>query len=88
MMVYCSLWGGNILVTIPCLSLIIIMGVLQLSFYICVLHGHMIRAEKMLIDIKLNCLTVLHGLSLFHIDNSVGVCEHLRENLIHHCSQS
>ena len=39
----------------------------------------------MLMDIKEHSLTILCGSSLFHIDKSIHVCKHLRENLIHHC---
>ena len=76
---------GDILVPITCLSLTIIMGVLQFSFCSCSLPGHMVRATKMLADVKEHCSTILHGFSLFHIDISTHVFEHLRENLIHHC---
>ena len=76
---------GNILAPIPCLSLIIIMVVLQLTFCICSLPGCMIRAKKMLVDVKEHSLTVLHGSSLFHIDKFIHVNKYLGEYLIHHC---
>ena len=76
---------GDILVPILHLSLTIIMGVLQLSFCICGLPGHMVRAKKTLVDIKEHSLTVLCSFSLLHIDKSIHVCDHLRENLVHHC---
>ena len=44
----------------------------------------MVRAQKMLVDIKENSATVLYASSLFHINKSVGVSDHLREHLIHH----
>ena len=71
------------LVPIPCLSLTIIVGVLQLSFCFCGLPCHVVRAKKMHMDIKVHCLTVLCCFSLFHLDISVHVCEHLKENLMH-----
>ena len=73
----------NILVPIPCHSLTIIMEVLQLSFCFCCLPDHMVRTKKMLVDVKDYCGTVLCPISLFHVDISIHVCEHLRENLIH-----
>ena len=44
----------------------------------------MVRAKEMFEDVKEHCSTILHASSLFHIDKSVHVCEHLREHLIHH----
>ena len=44
----------------------------------------MVRVKKMLVDIKVHCLTILCCFSLFHIDISIHVCEHLRENLMNH----
>ena len=75
---------GKILVPIPCLSLTITVGILQLSFCFCSLPGHMVRAKKMLVNIKVHCSTVLCCFSLFHIDISIHVCEHLLKNLVHH----
>ena len=42
----------DIFVPVPCLSLTIIMGVLQLSFCIYGLPGHMVRAKKLLMDVE------------------------------------
>ena len=36
------------------------------------------------VDLKVNCLFILHASSLFHIDINIHVSEHLREDLILH----
>ena len=49
----------NLLVPILCFPLTIIVEGLQLSFCFCSLPGNMIRAKKLLIDIKEHCSTIL-----------------------------
>ena len=55
------------------------------AFLLQLVPGHMVRAEKMLMDIEEHSLTILPGLLLFHIDKCIHVSEHLRETLVHHC---
>ena len=57
--------------------------VLQLSFCICGLPGHMFRTKELLLDMKECYWTVLPPFSLFHIKMSVHVCEYFREDLIY-----
>ena len=64
-------------------SLTIIVGVLQLSFCLCGLSGYMIRTKKSVMDVEEYCSTILHPISMFHVDISMHVHEHLLENLIH-----
>ena len=44
----------------------------------------MVRAKKMLMNIKMHCSTALQPFSLFHIDMSINVHELLREKVIPH----
>ena len=46
------------------------------------LAGHMVRANKLLIDIKKNS-TILHTLHLFDLNIGIDVHEDHQENLIH-----
>ena len=57
---------SNILVSISWYSLMIILGVLQLSFCICCHPCHMIMAKKMLMDVKEYSSTFLHDFAFSH----------------------
>ena len=46
----------------------------------------MVRAKKILVDVKVHCLTVRHTLPLFHVNICIHVNEFLQENLIHQCN--
>ena len=67
----------DIFVPIPPFHLTIIVRCLQLSFCIYGMLGHMIRAEKKLVDVKEYSSTILCTLPLFYIAIFVSVCEHL-----------
>ena len=45
--------------------------------------GHMARAERLLMDIKGHSLTILHTLSLLHVNICIHVHEDIQDNLIH-----
>ena len=74
---YCVLFLVECVMLAPIQSflLTIRVKVLQLSF--CSLPGHMVRAEKLLMDIKEHYSTILHTLPLFH----VNICIHVHEYL-------
>ena len=73
----------DIFVSISSFPLTIIVRSLQLSFCFCGLPGHMARPKKLLMDANEYCLIILCLVSLFHIDISICVCDHLSEYLIH-----
>ena len=45
----------------------------------------MVRAKKLLVDVKKQSSFIVHPFSLFYIDISICVHEHVREDLIHQC---
>ena len=76
---YCVLFLVECNIRVPISSFLctIIMRVLQLSFCFCSLPGHIVRAKKLLLDVKEHSSIILHTLYLFYIYISVHVCENL-----------